>query len=116
MVGVSARTSSEPVSKAQPDVSQGISRVIIMDHAATLSQSTSKSPLLSSPLLLMIQYPEAASHKPRSGREQGKAGSRELEEKAWEMGGKDGVIRGIVAEKSGGGPGKGAEWIGFERL
>lgn len=63
MVAVPVRTSSEPVLKAQPDVSQGISRVIIMDHAATLSQSTSKSPLLSSPLLLMIQYPEAASHK-----------------------------------------------------
>lgn len=63
MVAVPVRTSSEPVLKAQPDVSQGISRVIIMDHAATLSQSTSKSPLLSSPLLLMIQSPEAASHK-----------------------------------------------------
>lgn len=51
----------------------------------------------------------------RSGREQGKARSRELEEKAWEMGGKDGVTRGIVAGKAGEGPGKGEEWIGFER-
>lgn len=62
MVAVPARTSSEPVSKAQPDVSQGISRAVIMDHAATLSQPTSKSPLSSSPLLLKIQHPEATSH------------------------------------------------------
>lgn len=31
------------------------------------------------------------------------------------MGGEDGVIRGIVAEKEGEGPGKGEEWFGFER-
>lgn len=31
------------------------------------------------------------------------------------MGGEDGVIRGIVAEKAGEGPGKGEEWAGFER-
>lgn len=31
------------------------------------------------------------------------------------MGGKDGVIRGIGAEKAGEGPGKGEELIGFGR-
>lgn len=62
MVAVPARTSSEPVSKARPDVSQRISRVIIMDLAATLSQSTLKSPLSSFTLLLIMQCPEAASH------------------------------------------------------
>lgn len=48
-----SRTSLGLVSKAQSGVSQ-LSRVIIMVHAAALSQLTSKLPLLSFPLLLMI--------------------------------------------------------------
>lgn len=47
-----ARTSSGLVSRAQPDVSQGVRRVVITDHVATLSQSTLKLPLLPFPWFL----------------------------------------------------------------
>lgn len=61
MVADLARTSSGLVSKAQPDVSQGVRRVVITDHVATLSQSTLKLPLLPFPWFL-TRYLEAASH------------------------------------------------------